>query len=76
MGGTLEEAFQLWRTDVAMSNVNVLKKFFEDGPDARKLGMDELKTLSAVERAELAAMAAEKLGLKKVASGATGDQWE
>lgn len=59
-----------------MSNVAVLKKSFEDGPDARKIGMDELKVLTPVERAELAALAAVQLGLKKVSSGASGDQWE
>lgn len=46
-----------------MTNMKAIRTFFEaDG--GRKLTMDELKALPKEDRAELGALAAEKLGVK------------
>lgn len=45
------------------SAIEVLKKFFAD---SRPLSIQELRTLTSNERAELAELAAEQLGLARV----------
>lgn len=47
-----------------MKTVECLKAYFESEPHGRKLTMDELRALSKEERAELASMAADALGVE------------
>ena len=47
-----------------MKTVECLKTYFETEPHGRKLTMDELKALSKEERAELAGMAADAMGVE------------
>lgn len=47
-----------------MKTVEALKAFFESDPHGRKVTMDELKALTKEERAELAQMAADELGVE------------
>ena len=46
-----------------MKTIEAIKVFFEKG-NGRKVTMEELKALSAAERAELAQLAAKELGVE------------
>ena len=54
---------------MAISNILVIKRYFEKEPYGREITTAEFKPLTPDDRTELARLAAVELGLKEVAPG-------